>query len=245
MNKLSPVNEGCERRFPLASTWPVTLVVAVLWVARGAAQDRRPERLTPDQYGFEYEYQYQELGQEASGLSRWRIRSDAEMKRTGQTPGMIESTVQEPRVLEQHRVLDSHGHVDPLYPWAPDFKKLGEAVTAREQLDLPPKTDNGLPLQGPSGLETAILLARRTPLPATADLAALISSLPPAPLRDPLEFTLLGGVPGSPVRTVNRGLHRGLGHEAKRIDEPLLHLWERLRPHFELFQAVRFTFQTD
>jgi hypothetical protein len=56
--------------------------------------------------------------------------------------------------------------------------------------------------------------------------------------------TLLVGVPGSPVRTVNR-LHRGLGHEAKRIDEPLLQLWERLRPHFELFQAVRFAFQAD
>jgi hypothetical protein len=161
MDKLSPVNEGCERRFRLDSTWSVTLVVAVLWVAHGAAQDRRPERLTPDQYGFEYEYQYQGIGQDASGLSRWRIRSDAEMKRTGQAPRMIESTVQEPCVLEQHRLLDSHGQVDPLLPRARDFRNLGEAVTAREHLNFPPEADNGLQLQGPRGLEPAIRLARR------------------------------------------------------------------------------------
>jgi hypothetical protein len=141
--------------------------------------------------------------------------------------------------------LDSQGHVDPLYPWERDFKKLGEAVTARERLEFPPEADNTLAVEGPSGLETAILLARRTPLPATTDLAALIGSLPPAPLRDPREVALLVGVPGSPVRIVNPGLHRGLGHEAKRIDESLLQLRERLRPHFELFQAVRFAFQAD
>jgi hypothetical protein len=140
--------------------------------------------------------------------------------------------------------LDSQGHVDPLYPWERDFKKLGEAVTAREHLHFPSKANGWQDLNGPSGLETVILLARRTPLPATTDLAALIGSLPPAPLHDPREVALLVGVPGSAVRTVN-SRNRGLGYEEKEFDEPLLQLWERLRPHFELFQAVRFAFQAD
>ena len=44
---------------------------------------------------------------------------------------------------------------------------------------------------------------------------------------------------------MNQGMHRGLGHEAERIDEPLLQLRERLRTHFELIRAVRFAYQAD
>ena len=37
--------------------------------------------------------------------------------------------------------------------------------------------------------------------------------------------------------------HRGLGEEAQEIDEPLLQLMERLRPHFEMIRAVHFAHQ--
>ena len=33
--------------------------------------------------------------------------------------------------------------------------------------------------------------------------------------------------------------------EEERIDEPLLQLMERLRPHFELARAVRFAYQAE
>jgi hypothetical protein len=34
--------------------------------------------------------------------------------------------------------------------------------------------------------------------------------------------------------------HRGLETAARRIDDALLHLLDRLRPQFELIEAVRF-----
>ena len=95
--------------------------------------------------------------------------------------------------------LDSQGRVDPLYPWARDFRTPSVADASRAHLDYPPEADQGLPVQGPSGLETSLLLARRTPLPATTDLAAVIGPLPPAPLRDPLEYAVRGFDSGRPT----------------------------------------------
>jgi hypothetical protein len=141
--------------------------------------------------------------------------------------------------------LDSRGRVDPLYPWARDFRTLPAAEAPRAHLDCPPEMDRGWPLHGPGGLETALLLARRTRLPAAAELTEVIGPLPPAPLRDPQEVAVRGFDPGQPTGAIDRGVHRGLGQESQRIDEPLLHLMERLRLHFELIRAVRFAYQGD
>ena len=100
-------------------------------------------------------------------------------------------------------------------------------------------------ITGPSGLETALLLARRTPLPEKTDLAGLIGLMPPSPLRNPQELTVRGFDPGQPVAAIDRPFHRGLSKEVEQIDEPLLHLMERLRPHFELIRAVRFAYKGD
>ena len=54
----------------------------------------------------------------------------------------------------------------------------------------PSAEDEGHPMSGPGGLETVLLLAARTPLPAGIDLAGLIGKLPPSPLGNPLEFRL-------------------------------------------------------
>jgi hypothetical protein len=40
-------------------------------------------------------------------------------------------------------------------------------------------------------------------------------------------------------------LFRGGGKAAKHIDDPLLRLMERLRPHFEVIRAVRFAHQAN
>jgi hypothetical protein len=139
--------------------------------------------------------------------------------------------------------LDGQGHVDPLYPWARDFRIPPAGVSPRESLDSPPELDRGWPMQGPSGLETALLLVRRTPVPAETKLADLIGVPPPAPLRDELELAVRGFDPGQPTAALQRGTNRGLAKEAEQIDEPLLQLLERLRPHFELIRAVRFAYK--
>ena len=42
-------------------------------------------------------------------------------------------------------------------------------------------------MNGAGGLETALLLARRTPLPPDVDLAGLVGTLHRSPLGDPRE----------------------------------------------------------
>ena len=55
----------------------------------------------------------------------------------------------------------------------------------------------------------------------------------------PQELAVHSFDPGQPVNAIDRGEHRGLGEEAKEIDDPLLQLLERLRPYFEMARAVR------
>jgi hypothetical protein len=140
--------------------------------------------------------------------------------------------------------LDGQGQVVSLHPWqgrAFDSRPALEAATTA--LHSPAELDRGWPMQGPAGLETAVLLVRQTPLPADVNLANLIGRLPPAPLRDPQEYAVRGFDPDQPVRGIDRGVHRGLAQEAERIDDPLLQVMEKLRPHFELIRAVRFAYQ--
>jgi predicted Ser/Thr protein kinase len=140
--------------------------------------------------------------------------------------------------------LDGQGKITPLYPWVDqDFAKLPAVIKAVSELHDPPELDKGWPVEGPSGLETILMLARRTPLPPGADLAAGIGTLPPAPLRNPQEVAVRGFDAGQPVDAIDLRLNRGPAKQAQQIDEPLLQLLEKLRPHFDVTRAVRFAHQ--
>jgi hypothetical protein len=140
--------------------------------------------------------------------------------------------------------LDGQGKITPLYPWIDqDFAKLPAEVQAVSELHDPPQRDKGWPVVGPSGLETILMLARRTPLPPDIDLAAEIGTLPPAPLRDPHEIAVRGFDIGQPTDAIDQGSNRGPAKKARQIDEPLLRLVEKLRPHFDFTRAVRFAYQ--
>src|SRR5262249_55620145 len=137
--------------------------------------------------------------------------------------------------------VDSQGKVQPLYPWDPARGFAGglPAPQRESHLNSPPQVNRGWEVDGPSGLETALLLVRRTPLPPEADLEALIDRLPPSKLTNPREVAWLELGPGQEAARQARVLHRSLKvDESKQIDEPLLELMERLRPHFELIKAV-------
>jgi hypothetical protein len=140
--------------------------------------------------------------------------------------------------------LDGQGRVASLYPWRD--RKFGSRPVrevALAEVHSPAELSKGWPQNGPSGLETALLLVSRTPLHPNTDLAGLIGRLPSSPLRDPQELAVRGFDSGQPVEAIDRGGHRGLGEEAKQIDDPLLQLLDRLRPHFELARAVRFAYR--
>jgi hypothetical protein len=144
--------------------------------------------------------------------------------------------------------LDSQGKVIQLYPR--DDGKYGSSPSggsARETVHSPGALDEGHRMSGPGGLETVLLLARRTPLPTGTDLAGLMGRLPPSPLRDVHEVAMRGFDEGQPTETLRVGLHRGIDEEADRIDDPLLQLMERLRSQdqFDMIRAVRFAYRGD
>jgi serine/threonine protein kinase len=141
--------------------------------------------------------------------------------------------------------VTSGGTVQALYPWNPaeGFKSARSEKAVRE-VHTPPELNRGWEVEGTEGLETAILLARPTPLPREVDLETEIGSLRPALNVSPTEMAWLELTPGQSRATQTRALNRGLNvQKSKEIDEPILKLLEQLRPHFELMKAVRFAHQ--
>jgi hypothetical protein len=142
--------------------------------------------------------------------------------------------------------VSSQGKVQPLYPWDPKrgFGGPPAAEPPRQEVHSPPELNRGWRMRGKSGLETALLLARATPL--EVDLKPLAGRLPEAPLRDPREVAWLEWGVGLAVPRRREVRFRDLDtEEARHIDDAILDLMERLRPHFELLKAVRFAHQGD
>lgn len=100
-------------------------------------------------------------------------------------------------------------------------------------------------MTGPGGLETVLLLARRTPLPPSTSLIGLVGPLPSSPLRDEREVAVRGFDEGQPIEALIAGLHRGIADEADKIDDPLLQLMRRVRTQgpFDVIKAVRFAYR--
>jgi eukaryotic-like serine/threonine-protein kinase len=142
--------------------------------------------------------------------------------------------------------LDGQGKVSQLYPR--DDRKYGSQPSggaARDTVESPAALDEGHPMKGAGGLETVLLLARRTPLAEGTNLAGLIGPLSPSPLRNELEIAKRGGDEGQPIVTLNVNMHRSIDDETAKIDDPLLQLMERLRTQyqFDVIKAVRFAYR--
>ena len=142
--------------------------------------------------------------------------------------------------------LDGQGHVSLLYPR--QDHKFGSSPSdgsARETVHSPKAVDEGLKMKGPGGLETALLLVRRTPLSPTIDLAASIGLLPPSPLRNQLEVAKRGFDEGQRTEELRVTMNRAIDAETEKIDDRLLQLMERLRTHnqFEVIKAVQFAYR--
>jgi hypothetical protein len=106
-------------------------------------------------------------------------------------------------------------------------------------LHSPGELGHGWKVGGKSGLDTVLLLARKGPLPDDVPLADLVGPLPATKYHAPHEWAVRGGDGDEPPGTINLG-NRGPEDEAEKIDDPLLQVMGRLRPHFEAMRAVRF-----
>jgi serine/threonine-protein kinase len=146
--------------------------------------------------------------------------------------------------------VDSRGDIQPAYPWDIAGSELGwrapwvrDGKESRAVVHCPADEGRGLIVEGPPGLETAVLLARSTPLPEDVNLEQLVGKLPPCPHQDPREVVWLGLEPGELLARherppLNRGLKAG---QSREMDASVFELLEkRLRPRFELLKAVRF-----
>ena len=143
--------------------------------------------------------------------------------------------------------IDGQGAVSLLYPR--DDSQFGSrppGEAPRETVHSPEALDQGHRMTGPGGVETALLLARRTPLPRGTDLVGLIGPVAPSPLRDEWDVSLLAFDQGRPTVSPRTGQYRGIDPtQVGSIEDPILRLMERLRTHadFELIRAVRFAYR--
>src|SRR5262249_43817542 len=137
----------------------------------------------------------------------------------------------------------TRGKVVPLYPWNIDAIEVTDAdrpppkrIAAR--VILSPATAGGWPFGPQGGLETVVLLARRTPLGPDVRIGSARAALPPAPLRRRDELAVFGLDRGSDVST-SVARSRGTEEEALKVDQPLLDRLAELG-EFELIRVVRF-----
>jgi serine/threonine protein kinase len=142
--------------------------------------------------------------------------------------------------------IDSEGRAFPVYPWQPGqwSRRLPKQAPA-SRLSLPETADQGWPMKGPAGMETLMLLARESPLPADVDLAGLLAGLPKVPLQDPRALVCFAdGQMVTRLQDADRGPNF---FGAQQIDDPVLktqrELRDRLGSHFELNRAVTFANQ--
>jgi hypothetical protein len=136
------------------------------------------------------------------------------------------------------------GTAMPLYPWDPQVGWAGRPAEERAvaRLKLPEADgDVGWPMDdGPAGMETLLLMARETRLPADVDLAGLVAGLPPQTFQD--ERAAVWFENGEVVSS-EQGRRPNL-FDATRIDDPVLQmqalLKDKLRPYFTYTRAVSF-----
>jgi serine/threonine protein kinase len=139
--------------------------------------------------------------------------------------------------------IDGQGKVLPVYPWKPgDWATRTSPDRPVVRLDLPPELDRGWPMGGDAGMETFVLLARESPLPAGVDLEQVVSGLPP---QNVLDENALAEFDGGTLVTDTRERSRAPQFSnSQQIDDPILQaqkrLAERLGKHFEMIRAVSF-----
>jgi len=140
--------------------------------------------------------------------------------------------------------LDCGGQVLPLYPWNSqtlEVRDIKEPPPERRSAKLvySPLLGSGWAFGEQTGMETVLLLSRRTPLPKDVILAELLTPLAGASQQSG-KLTVLGldgGATSVSVLLPAAGVDQA---QTLAADDPLGQLILRLGKHFELIRAVRF-----
>ena len=103
--------------------------------------------------------------------------------------------------------LDGQGGIHSMYPWRDRaFRQLPELLSRQAEVHSPTELNLGWPVEGPSGVETLVLLAHREPLPKTFDLAALLGAGPKLSLWNSAGLIDVGFQAGKPVVAVSSAI---------------------------------------
>jgi len=143
--------------------------------------------------------------------------------------------------------IDSQGEASPVYPWLPgQWTQPAKKVARVMQLALPEEADRGWEMKdGPSGMETLLLLARNTPLPLEFKLEDQLSELPE--LTNQSSRALIWFADGVPISGPEDFLRAPDFSAPQQIDDSILQvqrlIHEKLSSHFKLMRAVSFSSQ--
>lgn len=140
--------------------------------------------------------------------------------------------------------LDTEGRVLPLYPWNDETLDVTDInrppPVRRAGMFVSPMTiGSGWKFGQKGGMETVLLLARRTPPGDSSWTSLFATPLPVAKVQQPNQFVVLGVDASNPVVKV-LAQNRGGGADATSADEPLRALIKRLHEHFEFVRVVQF-----
>jgi hypothetical protein len=141
--------------------------------------------------------------------------------------------------------IGAEGAITPLYPWVPGEWDKRPREVRTNQVNLPEAVDQGWSMEGASGMESLLLLARDEPLPADVDLKQMLLGLPKLPLQDPR--TLVWFTNGVVTPKSAAPLRGPDVFTPRPLDDPVLKLQgeiqQRLAPHIKVSRAVSFAFQ--
>lgn len=126
------------------------------------------------------------------------------------------------------------GTTVPIYPWDSerfagwDAPLVANSDRTSDYILCPLNPDEGFEIVEPAGIQTVVLLARRTPLDGNVDLAQVLTGLPSTPML------AMNETPGPLLRGLKTG--RTKSTEDPQFDE----LKSRLSPHFEFMRVMSF-----
>lgn len=145
--------------------------------------------------------------------------------------------------------IDAAGKIKPLYPWnnetieVTDFSQPPPVRRATNRV-FSPMLGRDWTLDGPPGMETVLLLARDTALPANVNLGEVLSDVTlHRPPSHPAELATFAVARGGKSVEMTPGTGPGNTSKEDTSDVPFKQLLVRLAEYFDLVRAVRFAHQ--
>ncbi len=107
-------------------------------------------------------------------------------------------------------------------------------------IESPVQLDRGWPVEGRSGMETAILLVSREPLSGIADDVLRMTRREAESFAAMTEYQASRSAAPGQLKTKNSIVidTRGLGHKSGQVDDAVLNLLETLRHRSDIVQAI-------